>query len=68
MQNSWASIIGFILVLVVFAVIFFVAIKFKVLKYNIMKNVASNTSSKSSGGIMPEDLGEMILGMCGAAQ
>jgi len=67
MQNSWGSIIGFILLFIVFAVILFVFIKFKWLKLQIMKNVATNSSNKSTGGIMPEDLGEMILGVCGAA-
>lgn len=58
-METWLSVVLIILFVIIFAVAIFVAFKFKMIKYKILKNVATNTGSK--GGIMPEDLGDMIL-------
>lgn len=64
-MDTWVSAIIFIILFVVFAVIFYIAIRIKILKVKTLKSVNDNMGKKT-GGIMPEDIGDMILGCLSA--
>lgn len=64
-MNGWSLavlIVIIIIIVAIAAVVFYFKFKFKVNKYKIVSNVAN----KKTGGIMPEDLGDFILGCCGS--
>lgn len=72
-MEGWVTallIILFVVIIGIAIVISYYKLRYKVNKYKIVNRVNKNgiTVSEKVGGIMPEDLGQMILAACGGAQ
>lgn len=63
-MSNWVSAIGVIILILIMVVIIGAVIYVKFLKVKIMKNGAQVLKNKAKGGIMPEDIGDFILGCC----
>lgn len=63
-MDKWVQYVIAIIILLIFVAIFAVVILTKYRRLNFLKTATNNLKNKNTGGVMPEDLGDFILGCC----